>query len=68
MNEYTSEILHTIAHAIYDKCPDCPCHEGCDVNTDDDCFQRILNWLECIVLDIDWEQVLREYMSDNTPQ
>ena len=68
MNRYTDEILYAIAHAIYDKCPDCPCSNDCNVDTDDDCLQRILNWLERIVLDIDWNKVFWDYMSEDIPQ
>lgn len=38
-------ILLKIASAISDSDCNCPCSEGCRVITDEDCIERIENWL-----------------------
>lgn len=39
------EMLSKIASAISDSDCNCPCSEGCRVVTDEDCIERIENWL-----------------------
>lgn len=45
------EVLLKIAKAIEKQCGNggCPCHENCDVYSDEDCMNRIINWLLSIV-------------------
>lgn len=41
------EILMKIAKGIETKgCGGCPCHKGCDVNSDEACLDRIVAWLK----------------------
>lgn len=44
-------LLNSIASVISDSCPNCPCGKHCGVATDEECMDRILNWLnseECV--------------------
>lgn len=42
------KILRSIAKGIETKCGGggCPCHEGCDVYSDEECINRIVGWLK----------------------
>ena len=42
------EILMKIAKGIETKCGGggCPCEEGCEVYSDEDCLDRIVAWLK----------------------
>ncbi len=48
------EVAHTIARAISTKCPNCPCCNGCNVEYEEDCIERIEDWLNPIIAKIDW--------------
>lgn len=45
------EMLMKIAIAIEEKCGDmgCPCKEGCNVFSDEDCIDRIIDWLKSVI-------------------
>lgn len=55
MNE---ELLKNIAIEIEKACPfDCPCENNCQAANDEECMNRILNWLnseECTDTIIRW--------------
>lgn len=55
MNE---ELLKKMAIEIQNSCPyNCPCGENCKVANDEECMDRILNWLkseECIDTVVGW--------------
>lgn len=45
------DMLMKIAIAIEEKCGDgaCPCKKDCKVFTDEDCINRIINWLQSVI-------------------
>ena len=51
-----NEVVYAIARAISNKCPNCPCCDGCDIEYEEDCIERIENWLNPIVAKIDFEE------------
>ena len=45
------EMLMKIAVAIEEKCGEgsCPCKCGCEVFSDEDCIDRIIDWLKSVI-------------------
>lgn len=45
------DILMKMAIAIKEKCGDgsCPCKNGCNVYSNEDCIDRIINWLKSAI-------------------
>ena len=45
------DMLMKIAIAIEEKCGEgsCPCKKGCNVFSDEDCLDRIINWLKSVI-------------------
>lgn len=44
------EALKKIAEAISNKCVGgCPCRNGCEVYSDEECINRIIDWIKSVI-------------------
>ena len=52
-NMQIEEMLTKIAIAIEEKCGAgcCPCLEDCNVYSDEECFDKLMNWLKSAISD-----------------
>ena len=67
---YRDEVLYSVAKAIADKCPNCPCFEECRCKEEyiEDCVDRIYFWLDLVAKQIDWDKIFWEHQSINVPE